>query len=320
MTLLRALAPGKLNVCLFLGPVREDGRHELVTVMDSLSLADELTLGPGDGPRDEVVCPGVEGDNLAARALAAFRTQTGLAGPPWWRLTIDKRVPVAAGMGGGSGDAAAALRLALAAAADPRLVGAQAVPGRRPAGSPAAAPPLDEDALVALAAQLGADVPGQVRPGRVLATGAGERLHRLPDPRPYGVLVLPSHERLSTPAVYAEADRLGLQRDAAWLTAARDAVQRALESGPPTPPLPPPELLVNDLEPAARSLCPSIDAALAAARDAGARHAMVSGSGPTVVGLFDDPDAAARAAKRLAGRDPAPIAASPVGAEYGAVR
>jgi 4-diphosphocytidyl-2-C-methyl-D-erythritol kinase len=79
-----------------------------VSVVQALSLADELTLEPAE--RDEVVCPGVEGPNLAGRALRLFREHTGWDGPPQ-RLTIDKRIPVAAGMGGGSSDAAATLRL-----------------------------------------------------------------------------------------------------------------------------------------------------------------------------------------------------------------
>src|ERR1700677_1361149 len=115
----RALAPAKINLGLFVGPVREsDARHELVSVMQSISLADELTLELGDPDsdrdRDEVVCPGVPGDpaqNLAAAALQAFRASTGWQAPPL-RLSIVKRIPVAAGLGGGSADAAAALRLA----------------------------------------------------------------------------------------------------------------------------------------------------------------------------------------------------------------
>ena len=162
---MRELAPAKINLCLFLGPVRpEDGRHELVSVMQSVTLADELLLEPG-AERDEVVCPGVEGPNLAAGALAAFRKVTGWDGAPV-RVTITKRVPVAAGMGGGSSDAAAALRLAARAAG------------------------IDDDALLLnLATQLGADVPAQVRPGRALAGAAGERVERLAPGPPLGVLV-----------------------------------------------------------------------------------------------------------------------------------
>ena len=141
---LRCLAPGKVNLSLYVGAPRADGLHPLVSVVQPVSLADELTLEPaGAGATaDEVVCPGVEGDNLAGAALAAFRTATGWDAPPQ-RLTIAKRVPVAAGMGGGSGDAAAALRLAAHAAGG-----------------------ADHALLLRLAAALGGDVPSQVAPGR----------------------------------------------------------------------------------------------------------------------------------------------------------
>ncbi len=272
---MREDAPAKINLCLFVGPTREDGRHELVSVMESISLADTLVLEPSRTGADEVVCAGVE-DTLVTGALRAFREATGWAGPPV-RITIDKRIPVAAGLGGGSADAAAAHRLAARASGHG-----------------------DHATLHRLAAALGSDDPGQVRPGRVLATGAGQHVERLPAPEPYGVLVLPSREHLSTPAVYAEADRLGLPRDAGALAAALDAVRR---DGPPP---------VNDLQDAARSLCRAIDEALDAARAAGARDAIVAGSGPTVLGLFPAPSDAERAAERLAGRDPAPIAARPI--------
>ena len=268
-------APAKINLCLFVGPIREDGRHELVSVMESISLSDTLRLEPlPGGGGDEVVADGVQ-DTLVTETIRAFRAATGWDGGPV-RITIDKRIPVAAGLGGGSADAAAALRLLAKASG---------------AG--------DDTTLQELAAGLGSDVPGQVRPGRVLATGAGERIERLAAPEPYGVLVLPSREQLSTPAVYAEADRLGLPRDKARLARALQDVRR---SDPPP---------LNDLQDAARSLCPSIDEALDAARAAGARDALVAGSGPTVLGLFDTPEEAERAAERLAGRDPAPIAARP---------
>lgn len=315
MTALRARAPGKTNLCLFLGPTRADGLHELVSLIEPLSLADELTLEPLEafaglvGPEvpgglagemcaagaDEVVCRGVDGENLAAVALARFRAASGWGGPPQ-RLTIVKRVPVAAGMGGGSGDAAAALRLAAHAAGRPG------------------------DPLIArLAPQLGADVPSQVEPAPVLVHGAGEHVERVPAPPPHAVLVLPSRERLATPDVFREADRLGLGRGADELAALRAEVRRALAVGGPEALR---ALLVNDLEPAARSLAPSIDAALAAARAAGADHALVSGSGPTVVGLFwgeDGARAAAAAADGLRDRYPGAVAATPVTPDFAAV-
>ena len=150
---------------------------------------------------DELVCPGLPGppqENLAARALGAFRAATGWDAPPL-RLSVRKRIPVAAGLGGGSADAAAALRLA-----------------RHASGLG------DEQLLYELAASLGADVPAQVSPGRWLATGAGEQLQALPDPLPsLELLVLPSAAQLSTADVYAAADQLGLVREADELEHAR---------------------------------------------------------------------------------------------------
>src|SRR4051795_4672448 len=99
---LEEIAPAKLNVCLFVGPRRErDGRHELVTVFQPLTLADRVTLEPAPlgAHADEVACPGVPGPpeaNLAAAALRAFRARPGWAGPPV-QLHVEKRIPVAAG-------------------------------------------------------------------------------------------------------------------------------------------------------------------------------------------------------------------------------
>jgi 4-diphosphocytidyl-2-C-methyl-D-erythritol kinase len=291
-------APAKINLGLFVGPAREsDGRHELATVMQSISLADEVTLeqGAAGAECDEVVCPGVAGapeENLAASALRAFRAATGWRAPPV-RVSIVKRIPVAAGLGGGSADAAATLRLA-----------------RRASGLG------DERLLWELACELGADVPAQVSPGRWLATGAGERLEPLAAPAaPFGVLVLPLDGALSTAAVYGEADRLACWRPADELAELRDALRAALQSGAPLPA--DARLLDNDLQAPAVSLCPAIGAALEEASGAGARHALVSGSGPTVLGLFADPAGAGAAAAALSARSPAPIAAKPVGMPVG---
>jgi 4-diphosphocytidyl-2-C-methyl-D-erythritol kinase len=301
----RALAPAKVNLGLFLGPTRaSDGRHELVTVMQSISLADELTLepAPAGAPTDLVECPGVPGppqENLAAAALRSFRASTGWQVPPL-RLSIVKRIPVAAGLAGGSADAAAALRLA-----------------RHASGLG------DEQLLLRLAAELGADVPAQISPGRWLASGAGEELFELPPPSsPFGVLVLPLAAELSTAAVYAEADRLALSRTPRLLAERRGELGVALEHGAPLPLAI--ELLHNDLQRAAVSLCPEIADALRRAREAGAELSLVSGSGPTVIGLFagngrpavEGPVLAEEAAARLRGREPAAICARPVEAAF----
>jgi 4-diphosphocytidyl-2-C-methyl-D-erythritol kinase len=299
---LRALAPAKINLGLFIGttpPTRADGKHELVSVMQSISLADELTLhAAAAGERDEVVCEGVEGENLAARALALFRHATGWEGERV-RLQIVKRVPVAAGMGGGSADAAATLRLASAASG----LG-------------------EEPLLLELAAQLGADVPAQVSPGRWLAAGAGEILEKLPDPSvPLGVLVLASPAKLSTAEVYGMADRLRLGHDASYLEGRRRALRQALGQGATLPREA--GLLHNDLQGAAVALCETIPPALEAARGAGAEVAIVSGSGPTVVGLFGHAggaELARLAMAKLTERSPSAVAAVSVGAGFASVQ
>jgi 4-diphosphocytidyl-2-C-methyl-D-erythritol kinase len=308
MTAYRALAPAKVNIGLFLGPLRdEDGRHELASVMQSISFADELILEPGGAAagEDQVVCPGVPGpphENLAAAALSAFRASTGWQEAPL-RLRIEKRIPVAGGLGGGSADAAAALRLA----------------GR--------ASGLGEEGLLyELAAQLGADVPAQVSPGRWLAGGAGELLQELPPPAAsLGLLVLPLTAELSTAAVYAEADRLGLPRDRGELDERLLAMRDALAEEQPLPA--DERLLANDLQAAAISLCPEISTSLQEARAAGAAQAFVGGSGPTVVGLFPGAaergaggfELAERAAAELSDRAAGAFAARPVGAAFARV-
>lgn len=291
---LTCLAPAKVNLSLFLGAARpEDGRHRLVTLFESLSLADTLELEVIEGAWDEVVCPGVEGQNLAARALAGLRAR-GWDGPRV-RVTIDKRIPVAAGMAGGSADAAAVLRLALALAG-----------GR------------DQIAEVdQIAAELGADVPSQLLPGVALGTGAGEIVERFAPLAEHAFVVLPSELRLATPDVFREADRLGLPRSDEELDVLGGELLAALAPAAGLPE----RLLVNDLEAAAVSRCPWCGEALEAMRAAGAEHAMVSGSGPTVVGIWWGLGAVGRAfaaAQELRLRYPLALAAEPVSAEYAA--
>jgi 4-diphosphocytidyl-2-C-methyl-D-erythritol kinase len=270
-------APAKLNLCLYLGPRREDGLHELCSLFEPLALADPIEVA--EAPIDEVVCPGIEGENLAARALAALR-ERGWEAPPL-RVEIEKRIPVAAGLGGGSADAAAVLRLAR----DPAV------------GAAGWIPDLEE-----IAAELGADVPSQLSPALALVQGAGERVERLPDPSPHAVVLLPGGGGLGTADVFAEADRLGLGRAAAELEGLAERLRD--EAGTGVSPLAYPDLLVNDLEPAARSLRPEIGDALDALRAAGAPRALLTGSGPTAFGVFAGL-AEARVAAKALGRDDA---------------
>jgi 4-diphosphocytidyl-2-C-methyl-D-erythritol kinase len=249
---LTTLAPGKVNLCLLVGAPRADGLHPLVSLVQPTDLADEVSLEPADV--DEVVCPGVDGPNLAFQALEAFRFATDweITGV---KLTIVKRIPVAAGMAGGSSDAAAALRLAAQASGFP-------IPPDLPA-------------------RLGADVTVMIGAERALMTGAGEHVEPLPGVKPKLVIV-PLDAQLSAGEVYREFDARDIPRTAAEL----EAAAKRIRAGDVDP--------VNDLEPAARRLCPLIDPALEALREAGVEHPMVSGSGPTVFGVSDDPDAVDR--------------------------
>ncbi len=262
-------APAKLNLCLYLGGVRGDGLHELCSVFAPISLADRLTVGAAGGGGDEVVCPGIAAPDLTARALAALRA-AGWGRAPL-RIEVDKRIPLAAGLGGGSADAAAVLRLA-----------ADDLPGAE---------------LARIAAALGADVPAQIDPRFSLVGGAGERVTPLPEPEPFALVLVFDREGLPTPAVFAEADRLGLARAAAELDERRAALAAAFAAGGDVRGRR--ELLVNDLAAAAISLRPSIAGTLEALETAGAELARVTGSGPTAFGLFGSAAAAERAAAEL---------------------
>jgi 4-diphosphocytidyl-2-C-methyl-D-erythritol kinase len=270
-------APAKLNLCLYVGPARKDGLHELRSIFCPLALADRIEVGSDE--RDEVVCEGVEGPNLAAEALASLR-ELGWGSPPL-RIQIDKRIPVAAGLGGGSADAAAVLRLA-----------SGQVRG-----------------LEQLAGLLGADVPSQLDPRFALVKGAGELVEWLPAPGEFAVVLLPFGDGLRAGEVYAEADRLGLGRSASELEEVEERLRGAAVIG--ASPLAYSELLVNDLQEAVVSLRPQVSEALAALREAGAAATLVTGSGPTAVGIFEHIVAADRAAGALPPRYANAIVSAP---------
>jgi 4-diphosphocytidyl-2-C-methyl-D-erythritol kinase len=260
-------APAKLNLCLYLGGRRDDGLHELRSLFCPLALSDRIVAVDAEGEADEVVCPGIGGPNLAAVALEALRARGWKRDPVY--VEIDKRIPVAAGLGGGSADAAAMLRLARG----------------------------EVDGVDRIAAGLGADVPSQLEPAFSLVGGAGERVERLDDPGEFGLVLIPDDEGLQTADVFAEADRLGLGRSAAELDQLEGKLREAASGG--ASPLSYLELLANDLEQAALSLRPEISEALAALEEVGAARALVTGSGPTAFGLFADIVRADEAASAL---------------------
>jgi 4-diphosphocytidyl-2-C-methyl-D-erythritol kinase len=266
---IRESAPAKVNLVLQVGRRREDGLHDICSIFASLELADELTFLASETDRDEVVCPGVAAPNLVDAALLLFRKRVD-PNLPGLRVTIDKRIPVAAGLGGGSADAAAALRAA------------NELAGR----------PLDAADLRELGKELGADVPSQIEPRHALVTGAGEHVEKLGLPA-MGLVLVPAADGLSTADVYKEADRIESTRDALdpdGLRALAAGPLAALAAG-----------VENDLEPAARSLRPAIGDGVDRLRRAGALAAAVSGSGPTAFGIFSGPAVAERASAGIAG-------------------
>ncbi len=263
-------AYAKLNLILHLGRPRPDGLHPLCSILASIDLCDDVVV---EAAREDLVeCAGVDGPNLAEAALDALRARVPELPRLWVR--IEKRIPVAAGLGGGSADAAAVLRAAN------RIIGA----------------PLDASELRGLAAGLGSDVPSQVEPRHALIAGVGEIVEPVELPE-FGVVLLPQPDGLSTAAVYAEFDRLGGGRSELDLDATRSLASEMKL-------LP---VLCNDLQPAALSLRPELHDALSSLRAAGALGSLVSGSGPTCFGLFEDLGAAEAAAARIDGAIPAAL-------------
>ena len=175
-------APAKINLALVVGPRRtEDGKHEVATVLQRVDLADSLSLEPGAG----LCVTGFEGDTLVRSALLQLAAAAGVE--PAWHARIEKRIPVAAGLGGGSSDAAAALRLANDTLAEPLL----------------------QEELIRIAAGVGADVPFFLAPGAQLGTSDGTQLEPLDLPLDYHVLLLlpAGATKPSTAAVYDAFDR-----------------------------------------------------------------------------------------------------------------
>ena len=158
----RARAYAKLNLALVVGPVRPDGKHEVATVLQAIDLCDDIELTPAD----ELTVAGFPEDTFVRDALERLAEAAGAA--TTWRVLIEKRIPVAAGLGGGSSDAAAALELA----------------------NSSLAVPLPREELNALAAAVGTDVPFFLREGPQLGTGDGTDLAALTLPTDYVVVLL----------------------------------------------------------------------------------------------------------------------------------
>ncbi len=254
----RAPAAAKINLSLVVGPARADGKHEVVTVYQRVALSDRIAVERSP----EVRVAGFADDTLVRRALERMADGNGAS----FAARIQKRIPVAAGLGGGSSDAATALRLANALRAEP----------------------YPTERLRTFARELGADVLYFLEDGPQLGTGDGTELESLELPQDYWILlVLPRDAvKSSTERVYADFDARGGERGyeerrASLLdTLARVKRPRDLAALPP-----------NDL--ASSSLSEELMAL-------GAFRADVTGAGPTVYGLFLHGDQARAAQKRIA--------------------
>ena len=275
-TRVRVRAPGKINVFLSVGALQDDGYHDVATAYQAVSLYEDVIAEPADdfsvsftGPIDTTAVPTDE-SNLAIRAARLVADASGHRGGV--RLTIEKHVPVAGGMGGGSADAAATLL------AVDTLWGTA----------------LGRDELLRLAAQLGADVPFAFAGGTAVGTGRGDELSPALAKGEFRWVLALSDSGLSTPAVYRALDehreRYRADIAPAPTTPVVEAnVLQALRAGDP-------DLLAdclhNDLQAPAMRLQPSLAETLEIGEKAGALAGLVSGSGPTVAFLVADRDAA----------------------------
>jgi 4-diphosphocytidyl-2-C-methyl-D-erythritol kinase len=241
-----APAPAKLNLALVVGPKRADGKHEVATVMQGLDLADRIALEPALRLHVE----GFAEDTLVRSALERLAEAAGVA--PGWSVRIEKRIPVAAGLGGGSSDAATALRL----------------------GNDTLPEPLPAARLHELAAGLGADVPFFLGHGPALGTGNGSTIAPIDLPRDYWVLLVLPQEAVkpSTAAVYAAFDERGGEEGFAERRSRLDTALARVEHAEDLAGLPPNDLSSSPLEQELSRL--------------GAFRAGVTGAGPTVYGLF----------------------------------
>jgi 4-diphosphocytidyl-2-C-methyl-D-erythritol kinase len=269
--------PAKINLHLAVGPLRDDGYHDLVTVFHAVSLFDEVTVVASEAPGIEVHGEGVsevpaDETNLAWRAVQVLAEKADR--DPDVRLVLRKGIPVSGGMAGGSADAAAAL---VALSTLWKL-------------------DLTRDELSVLAAELGSDVTFALYGGTAVGTGRGEQIVPVLSRHTQHWVIALHRGGLSTPAVFRELDRL--RGDSPPAERPVEPVLEALAGGDPR------QLalsLGNDLQSAAVSMIPDLRRTLRAGVAAGALAGLVSGSGPTCAFLCSGAEAALDVATELAG-------------------
>ncbi|MDX1707138.1 MAG: 4-(cytidine 5'-diphospho)-2-C-methyl-D-erythritol kinase [Desulfobacterales bacterium] len=265
---MKILSPAKINLFLHVLGKRPDGYHELFSLMCCVTLYDEISLQAVGGNMINLECshPGVPSDatNLAYRAAAVFRRK--LDSSQGIDIRLVKNIPIAAGLGGGSGNAASVL-LALNTIFDY---------------------PFSRQQLMEMGLTLGADVPFFLFDKPALATGIGEKLDPFEGALPYRVLLLYPGFNVSTAQIYENLN-LALTKDEKKPTSTHLKLSR----------FEPAHHLFNDLETVTAETVPEIGVFKKKLLDCGAVGALMSGSGPTVFGLFDDSDTATLAKQSL---------------------
>ena len=262
--------PAKVNLQLSVGPKEADGYHNLVSVFQAISIFDDITvkLGePGSGLTISVTgdqTHGVPADanNLAAKAVSLISKEYDLTVDA--HIEIKKSIPVAGGMAGGSADAAGT------------IIGIDYLYSLD----------MTREEMTEIAAKIGSDVPFMLSGGTAIGTGHGDQLTAALSRGTYHWVLAVSTVGLSTPAVYAECDRLRGELEIIEPQTNEALMQSLLAADAPGVGA----ALVNDLQLAACSLRPAIRLVLDVGQEYGALGAIVSGSGPTVAFLVADQD------------------------------
>ncbi|MEW6335144.1 MAG: 4-(cytidine 5'-diphospho)-2-C-methyl-D-erythritol kinase [Thermodesulfobacteriota bacterium] len=259
-------SPAKVNLYLRVLRRREDGYHDILSLMQRISLCDELAFRPEAGGI-AIRCPDStlpeDQNNIVHRAAAAFFSRAGVR--PAIEITIRKRIPAAAGLGGGSSNAATTLMTL-----------------NEMHGSP-----LTRDELLAAGSTLGADVPFFIFGNAAWATGIGERLTEAPPLPPLWFVLINPGFAVSTPWVYRELNLELTNRRINYSIPRFDTMDRLTQG------------LTNDLETVTIRSHPVLERMKSLLRDCGAAGALMSGSGPTVFGVFGDESSAAAAGDAL---------------------
>lgn len=268
-----AHAPAKINLFLDVGPADLSGYHSICSIMQTVSLYDTITMETNAQQDITLRCPGsdlpCDNKNLAYRAAQAF-WDAGNVKNPGISITIDKQIPVASGLAGGSTDAGAVLLL-LNALFDM---------------------PLSGEALLQIGGKLGADIPFCMTGETALCSGIGDKLSPLPAMEPTSVVIARGGADVSTAAAYAMLDKkYGKQlpeRPHMWEKFSKEGFIYSSNNG-----------YYNIFESVILPYHKEAAAYKTLLENAGARIAMMSGSGPAVFGLFDDDSTAQAAVTRL---------------------